>query len=125
MAKMFFRSVLFYGLLILFQEPTGNVTVSGRVSLVRAAPAGKTKGDNSDAVVWLKSATGAEKPGAISSRPHFKILQQRKRFEPHLLAIPAGSIVDFPNLDPFFHNVFSMFDGKRDRKSTTSELQSR
>jgi len=24
-----------------------------------------------------------------------------------------GSVVDFPNLDPFFHNVFSLFDGKR------------
>jgi len=27
--------------------------------------------------------------------------------------VPVGSVVEFPNLDPFFHNVFSMFDGKR------------
>ena len=27
--------------------------------------------------------------------------------------VPVGSIVDFPNLDPFFHNVFSLFEGKR------------
>ena len=39
--------------------------------------------------------------------------QQHKRFEPHVLAVPVGSKVTFPNLDPFFHNVFSMFDGKR------------
>ena len=27
--------------------------------------------------------------------------------------IPAGGKVEFPNHDPFFHNVFSLFDGKR------------
>jgi len=27
--------------------------------------------------------------------------------------IPLGSQVEFPNKDPFFHNVFSLFDGKR------------
>jgi len=43
----------------------------------------------------------------------FKMVQHHKRFDPHVLAMPVGSVVDFPNLDPFFHNVFSMFDGKR------------
>ena len=27
--------------------------------------------------------------------------------------VPAGSQVEFPNRDPFFHNVFSLFEGKR------------
>jgi hypothetical protein len=27
--------------------------------------------------------------------------------------VPVGSTVAFPNADPFFHNVFSLFDGKR------------
>jgi hypothetical protein len=27
--------------------------------------------------------------------------------------VRVGSVVDFPNHDPFFHNVFSLFDGKR------------
>jgi len=27
--------------------------------------------------------------------------------------VPVGSVVEFPNLDPFFHNVFSLFEGKR------------
>jgi hypothetical protein len=44
---------------------------------------------------------------------HFQLLQTHKRFEPHLLVIPVSSVVDFPNKDPFFHNVFSLFDGKR------------
>jgi hypothetical protein len=34
-------------------------------------------------------------------------------FSPHLLVVPTGSSVTFPNLDPFFHNVFSLFNGKR------------
>jgi len=89
------------------------VSVTGAVSVFRKADRGGAKADNSGAVVWLKPA-GEAKAGQIpAARPRFKIVQQHKRFDPHVLAVPAGSIVDFPNLDPFFHNVFSMFDGKR------------
>ncbi len=34
-------------------------------------------------------------------------------FLPHLQVIPIGAVVQFPNADPFYHNVFSLFDGKR------------
>jgi len=34
-------------------------------------------------------------------------------FLPHLLVVPVGSTVSFPNADPFFHDVFSLFDGRR------------
>jgi len=27
--------------------------------------------------------------------------------------VPVGSVVDFPNADPWFHNVFSLYRGKR------------
>ncbi len=40
-------------------------------------------------------------------------MQKNKRFEPHVLVVPAGTAVEFPNRDPFFHNVFSLFEGKR------------
>lgn len=43
----------------------------------------------------------------------YRLTQKDKEFSPHLLVVPAGSNVDFPNLDPFFHNVFSLFNGKR------------
>lgn len=36
-----------------------------------------------------------------------QMLQQGKKFVPSVLAIQVGTTVDFPNLDPFFHNVFS------------------
>jgi hypothetical protein len=39
--------------------------------------------------------------------------QKAKQFVPHLLDGPTGSSVEFPNQDPFFHNVFSLFNGKR------------
>jgi plastocyanin len=31
----------------------------------------------------------------------------------HLLVVTRGSSVEFPNHDPWFHNVFSLFNGKR------------
>ena len=30
-----------------------------------------------------------------------------------MLVVTRGSTVDFPNRDPWFHNVFSLFNGKR------------
>src|SRR6185312_12192439 len=33
---------------------------------------------------------------------------EKKEFSPHVLVIPAGSTVSFPNHDPFNHNVFSL-----------------
>ncbi len=38
--------------------------------------------------------------------------QQDRRFTPDLIVIPAGSTVSFPNLDPIFHNVFSLSKAK-------------
>lgn len=85
-------------------------TVTGTVSLAREGHTKSVKTDNSGAVVSLKSVSGATPPPAPRQ---FEIRQQNKRFDPHVLAVPVGSRVAFPNLDPFFHNVFSMFDGKR------------
>lgn len=44
---------------------------------------------------------------------HSVLRQKNKSFEPHLLVVTKGSTVDFPNLDPWFHNVFSLFNGKK------------
>jgi plastocyanin len=38
----------------------------------------------------------------------FTLLQRNKTFQPSVLAIPVGSVVDFPNQDAIFHNVFSL-----------------
>ncbi|MFN8178520.1 MAG: hypothetical protein U0167_11335 [bacterium] len=39
--------------------------------------------------------------------------QKDRMFEPSVLAVPVGATVKFPNLDPFFHNVFSYSKSKR------------
>jgi len=38
--------------------------------------------------------------------------QKERHFMPHVLAISVGSTVDFPNLDPIYHNAFSNFSGQ-------------
>ncbi|WP_263366666.1 cupredoxin domain-containing protein [Edaphobacter bradus] len=68
---------------------------------------------SSDVVVWLSPMQPL--PARISAPPHapYRLLQKGKQFTPHLLIVPTGSNVEFPNADPFFHNVFSLFNGKR------------
>ncbi|HEX4164328.1 MAG TPA: hypothetical protein VHZ55_02550 [Bryobacteraceae bacterium] len=69
----------------------------------------KRKRDYSGVVVWLTS------PGMAVPQPlrkHAQMLQKNKTFSPHILAIPTGTSVDFPNLDPIFHNAFSNFEGQ-------------
>lgn len=63
------------------------------------------------AIIWLNPLdAGLSVPVAPGS---FTLLQKNKMFTPHLLVVPVGSSVAFPNADPFFHNVFSLFDGRR------------
>ncbi|MCE9575551.1 MAG: hypothetical protein K8W52_20535 [Deltaproteobacteria bacterium] len=43
--------------------------------------------------------------------PKQRVMEQRNReFAPHVLAVPVGSTVTFPNFDSIFHNVFSRSD---------------
>jgi plastocyanin len=37
-----------------------------------------------------------------------EMVQQDEAFVPRVVAITRGSTIDFPNADPFFHNVFSL-----------------
>ena len=71
--------------------------------------------DASDIVVWLKplDPVSRREPEGTASPKKFQLVQHNKSFQPHVLVVPVGSVVDFPNHDPFFHNVFSLFDGKR------------
>jgi plastocyanin len=57
-------------------------------------------------VILEEKKDGAKLP---PKPPVTEILNQEgARFQPDLIAIPVGSTVEFPNLDPIFHNVFSL-----------------
>jgi plastocyanin len=64
------------------------------------------------AVVWLKPLQPVA-PAAVPPRKTYTLTQKNRSFIPHLLVVPVGTQVQFPNEDPFYHNVFSLFDGKR------------
>ena len=62
-------------------------------------------------VVYLESAPR----GAFEERePSRAVMDQRNEtFVPHVLAVTVGAVVDFPNSDKTFHNVFSLSRAKR------------
>ena len=68
---------------------------------------------SADVVVWLTPEIDIPTSPEISKPHQYTLVQKDKQFSPHLMVVPTGSTVDFPNLDPFFHNVFSLFNGKR------------
>jgi plastocyanin len=46
---------------------------------------------------------------AVTPAPGNAAIQHRnKTFLPHVIAVPAGSTISFPNDDPIFHNAFSL-----------------
>jgi hemoglobin len=55
------------------------------------------------------------KDGKVAKRsPKFRVIEQRnKMFAPHLIAVPVGSTVAFPNFDSIYHNVFSLSQPQR------------
>lgn len=69
--------------------------------------------DASKAVVWLTPIGAAVDPPRQDPSHIPQLVQKNKSFQPPLVVVPVGGKVEFPNHDPFFHNVFSLFEGKR------------
>ncbi len=91
-------------------------TVSVHVGIKKIEGGRKAAGksaDPSNIAVWLKAMDPATASVAEFAHKKLQLVQRNKTFQPHFLVVPVGSAVDFPNRDPFFHNVFSLFDGKR------------
>jgi plastocyanin len=74
--------------------------VDGQVLLADGSPA-------VNAVVWIK--------GSEHATPLFKAVMDQRNlaFIPHVLAVPMGTTVSFPNNDTVFHNIFAEFRAKR------------
>jgi plastocyanin len=98
-------------------RPTNNANqytfaVSGEAGLIAAGSGAPVK-DASRIVVWLSPMNAVRPVRGTTERARYRLLQHNKHFEPGLLVVPVGSVVDFPNADPWFHNVFSLYRGKR------------
>jgi plastocyanin len=89
--------------------PAMATTISGRIVLRDSRVAAvKRHSDYSDVVVWLegKGDASADKLRRVT------MVQKDKTFSPHILPVVTGTIVDFPNADPIFHNAFSSYSGQ-------------
>jgi plastocyanin len=96
--------------------------VTAEVSVSKAGAGGHQHGitgnraDESQVVVWLTplDAPAANDPATAATAAKVpELVQRNKSFEPHVIVVQVGSLIQFPNKDPFFHNIFSMYDGKR------------
>ena len=88
---------------------TAQVSVQDKTSTARH----KAALSSADVVMWLTPLQPDGRPASAGHPGPFRLVQKDKQFTPHLLVVPTGSSVEFPNQDPFFHNVFSLFNGKR------------
>ena len=62
--------------------------------------------ERSRVVIYLEGPVPADKnPDAVAT---LQIEQLDRRFSPDMVVVPVGSTVTFPNMDPIFHNIFSL-----------------
>ena len=100
------------------QTGTGTVTGTVKLSVAKSAPlatspygrrgvAPKRTGSGPDIRNVVISVNGL-RPTAPPPPMRAKIAQKDEQFVPQVTVVTVGSTVDFPNDDPFFHNVFSL-----------------
>jgi plastocyanin len=85
--------------------PAAAGTITGRVELVDKP--GRRTTDLTDVVVYLDGVKARPKPATAT------VVMKGKAFRPHVVAIPVGGTVEFPNEDPIFHNAFSVSGDNR------------
>ena len=75
---------------------------------------GVERGRVGDAVVYVEQIpAAAESALAMTPRSRPRLAQKDEAFLPRVVAVAVGGAVDFPNLDPIYHNVFSLSPVKR------------
>ena len=70
------------------------------------SPGPREMPDTRRAVVYLETAPAAALEARDPGRARMD--QRNETFLPHVLAVDAGTLVDFPNNDSTYHNVFSL-----------------
>jgi plastocyanin len=90
------------------------VDATAHVTVIKGRGASRASQHSSaDVVVWLTPSQQGDVSALPRAPQSYTLAQKDKQFIPHILVVRTGSSVDFPNLDPFYHNVFSLFNGKR------------
>lgn len=77
--------------------------LGGKVTLLLPP---KVKIDPGGSVIWIPGLTLSAPATAAHS-----VTSRDKRFDPRVLAVPAGTKVTFPNVDSIYHNAFSLSPG--------------
>jgi len=104
-------------------EIDGNVLIQRRLtkrkievpvsSYERGVTVSPGAGPEADALAFERTHVIVYLEGDLPSKlSDATMCQKNKMFMPDLLAVSAGSTVSFPNLDPIFHNVFSLSKAK-------------
>lgn len=94
---------------------TGHVTLTAPVAAPLASAAYATRrvervsappptNEINNVVVFVQDGP---RPASITPM-HAEIAQQGETFVPRVVAVTRGSTIDFPNGDPYFHDVFSL-----------------
>lgn len=104
------RTILLMTLLVTNLGSEAQELLRAHVELTRN---GHRVNNASKAVIWLTPVGTEVDPPRQKPNDIPQLVQRNKSFRPSILVIPVGGKVEFPNHDPFFHNVFSLFEGKR------------
>ncbi len=78
-------------------------TIAGHITVLDKGD--RLAEDVSEAVVWIATNTPVPVPAETVT-----VNTSKKTFQPHMVVVPVGSRVEFPNSDAFDHNVFSLSD---------------
>ena len=92
---------------------SGQATVTASVRRQPPSSSRRAERPLPSAVLWLNPLQPVPAPVSEPAHPPYTLTQKDRMFTPHVLVVPVGTPVNFPNADPFFHNVFSLYNGKR------------
>ncbi|HVR44007.1 MAG TPA: hypothetical protein VMS56_11260 [Thermoanaerobaculia bacterium] len=98
------RAPIVLAVVALAAGPLHSATVEGKVSF--EARRGQ-RPNPAEAVVWLQPEAGAA-AGSVPAPRQTVMTTRSKVLLPHVLPVPVGSTVRFPNEDPITHNLFSV-----------------
>jgi plastocyanin len=118
-----FALILISALVLHANDIDGTIVIQHRLTKPRVTPAGDLyergaavplgadqeqdplEYERTHVVIYLEGDSPSQ--GATA-----ELGQRDRRFTSDLIVVPAGSTVSFPNLDPIFHNVFSLSKAK-------------